>query len=183
MITEQERLQMLMQKENLTAKDFANEVGISAGTMSNILGGRNKPSLEVMQKVLQRFRMVSPEWLILGVGTMYKLKPDASEQVLFDIRPESQAPQGNNISLPQPDMPNTAYFPQNSFRNATTLDNLVENGNVVESQQYFPGGKPLQTNSVKIGSSGGNIPVVSKEKKISRIIVFYNDGSFDELSQ
>lgn len=98
MTTEQERLQQLMQHEELNAKDFAAEVGISAATMSNILGGRNKPSLEVMQKVLGRFRMVSPEWLILGVGTMYKLKQDAQEQTLFDVRPDT--PEGLPASEP-----------------------------------------------------------------------------------
>lgn len=91
MNTEQERLQILMQKEELNAKDFAQEVGISAATMSNILGGRNKPSLEVMQKVLNRFRMVNSDWLILGVGSVYKSKQDAQEQTLFDVKPQAPA--------------------------------------------------------------------------------------------
>lgn len=59
-----------MDAEQMSAKEFAEQVGISQATMSNILGGRNKPSLEVFQKVLERFRTVSSDWLILGVGTM-----------------------------------------------------------------------------------------------------------------
>ena len=55
----------------MNAKQFCQEVGISPGTLSNITGGRNKPSLEVMQAVLRRFRAVSCDWLIMGVGTMY----------------------------------------------------------------------------------------------------------------
>ena len=35
------------------------------------MGGRNKPSLDVMQAILRRFRAVSCDWLIMGVGSMY----------------------------------------------------------------------------------------------------------------
>ena len=89
MLTESERLQKIMESEQITAKQFSEEVGIQPGTISNILKGRNKPSLEVMQKVLQRFRTLSPEWLILGVGSMYKQKIDSQVPTLFDIRPET----------------------------------------------------------------------------------------------
>ena len=89
MLTESERLQKIMESEQMTAKQFSEEVGIQPGTISNILKGRNKPSLDVMQKVLQRFRTLSSEWLILGVGSMYKQKIDSQAPTLFDIPPET----------------------------------------------------------------------------------------------
>lgn len=150
MTTEQDRLKELMQKEEMNAKDFATEVGISAATMSNILSGRNKPSLEVMQKVLGRFRMVSPEWLILGVGTMYKLKVNATEQTLFDIKPEiptSPAPenQENVLDSPVPAI-SPAARPQDGRQKATVQ--IIE--------------RPVS-------------------KKVSKVVVFFDDGTFQEL--
>lgn len=88
MLSESERLQKIIETEQMTAKQFSEEVGIQAGTVSNIFKGRNKPSLEVMQKVLDRFRTISPDWLISGVGSMYRQKNDSQQQVLFDIKPE-----------------------------------------------------------------------------------------------
>ena len=41
------KIEEIMQAEGMNAKTFAEEVGISAGTLSNILGGRNTPRLDV----------------------------------------------------------------------------------------------------------------------------------------
>ena len=90
-MNEQQRLMALMRAEGLNAKTFAEQVGISAATMSNILNGRNNPSLEVMQKVLNRFRTLSPQWLILGVGSMYLEKSYSQGDILQpDSLPEDQ---------------------------------------------------------------------------------------------
>ena len=69
-MNERERLEKVIEEEGMSAKQFAHEVGIQAGTISNILSGRNNPSLEVMKRVLNRFRTISSDWLILGVGSM-----------------------------------------------------------------------------------------------------------------
>lgn len=70
-MNERDRVLQVMQSEGMNAKQFCLEVGISPGTLSNITGGRNKPSLDVMQAILRRFRAISCDWLIMGVGTMY----------------------------------------------------------------------------------------------------------------
>lgn len=88
---ERQRLVKLMESEGLNAKQFSEQVGISAGTLSNIIGGRNKPSLEVLQAVLNRFRTVSSDWLILDVGPMYRMNGDGPQTALFDIKPDESA--------------------------------------------------------------------------------------------
>ena len=87
MSTERERLMKLMETEGLNAKQFANEVGIQAGTISNIVNGRNKPSLEVLQKVLHRFPTVSSDWMVLDSGSMYRPIGEAQSRTLFDELP------------------------------------------------------------------------------------------------
>ncbi|MBQ4390610.1 MAG: helix-turn-helix transcriptional regulator [Paludibacteraceae bacterium] len=85
-MNERQRLEQIIESEGLTAKQFAEEVGIQAGTISNIVNGRNNPSLDVMQRVLNRFRTISSDWLILGVGSMYRTN-GAPDTTLFDIKP------------------------------------------------------------------------------------------------
>lgn len=70
-MNERDRLVKIMECEGLNAKQFSTEIGVSAGTISNIMGGRNKPSLDVLQAVLRRFRSISCLWLIMGAGSMY----------------------------------------------------------------------------------------------------------------
>ena len=91
-MNERQRLEQVIESEKMTAKQFAQEVGIQAGTISNILSGRNNPSLDVLQRVLNRFRTLSSDWLILGIGPMYRQNGAVVEQSLFDVRPDdSQA--------------------------------------------------------------------------------------------
>jgi transcriptional regulator with XRE-family HTH domain len=68
---ERERLIEIMKSQELNSKQFALELGVSAGTISNILGGRNKPSLEFLQNVANHYPFISPTWLFLGFGEKY----------------------------------------------------------------------------------------------------------------
>ena len=70
-MNERDRVLYVMKTEGMNAKQFCQEVGISQGTLSNIIGGRNKPSLDVIQAILRRFRSVNCAWMILGVGIPY----------------------------------------------------------------------------------------------------------------
>ncbi|WP_066510781.1 helix-turn-helix transcriptional regulator [Rufibacter sp. DG15C] len=49
---------------------FADAIGLPRPVMSHILAGRNKPSLEVVQKIIARFPEVQAQWLLLGAGEM-----------------------------------------------------------------------------------------------------------------
>ncbi len=108
-MTEKERLVKLMDELHVNAKVFADEVGIQPGTISNIMKERNKPSLEVMQRVLNRYSQVNPEWLICGTGSMWRQKGD-SQQTLFDVTPiieeAPHTPQPSIATIPTVPMAN-----------------------------------------------------------------------------
>ena len=94
---ERERLAKIIESEQMTAKQFAGEIGVSAGTISNILGGRNKASTELLVRILNRFRTISSDWLLLGTGSMYRPNGGVTQTALFgDMRPETpeQAEEG-----------------------------------------------------------------------------------------
>ncbi len=84
-MNERDRVLKIMQSEGMNAKQFCQEVGISQGTLSNIMGGRNKPSLDVMQAILRRFRAINCDWLVMGIGNMYlSAGQENSQPMLFD---------------------------------------------------------------------------------------------------
>lgn len=66
-----DRILYLLKQKNLTISQFADEIGIQKSGMSHLISGRNKPSLELILKILQRYPEVKPEWLLLGTGDQY----------------------------------------------------------------------------------------------------------------
>ncbi|CAI8347154.1 MAG: Uncharacterised protein [Flavobacterium sp. SCGC AAA160-P02] len=108
------RIKEILDYNKLTASVFADKIGVQRSSISHILSGRNKPSLDFIMKVINSFEDVDIYWLLNGSGSFPK---------------KSKAP------------------------------------------------SPI---------SQSNISLISEEnpphsaKKINRIVVFYNDGTFDD---
>jgi plasmid maintenance system antidote protein VapI len=133
-----DRILNILREENLSSSKFADILDVQRSSISHIISGRNKPSLDFIQKVLKNFPSISPDWLIIGKGEMY-LK---TEQQEFDF-----------------DSPP-----------------VIENEKKVEKN----------SDSIKIennSSDSMNIVnnVLPKVKNIERIIVFFDNGTFEEL--
>lgn len=59
-----EKLRILMQSENLTASRLAEILEIKPAAVSHILSGRNKPSFDLLCKIVNRFPQINPYWLL-----------------------------------------------------------------------------------------------------------------------
>ncbi|HUX55321.1 MAG TPA: helix-turn-helix transcriptional regulator [Williamwhitmania sp.] len=81
----QDRLLKLLTGKQLTATKFAEIIGVQKSSISHILSGRNKPSFDFIEKILQKFPEINPEWLITGKGGMYRQSVQAT---LFDSPPK-----------------------------------------------------------------------------------------------
>lgn len=51
---------------------FATALGVSLPLLTHITTGRNKPGMDIVQKLLLHFEQISPDWLLLGKGEMYR---------------------------------------------------------------------------------------------------------------
>ncbi len=67
-MNERERIEFIINSYGLSPSQFAERTGIPRASVSHILGGRNKPSLEILQKVAAAFPDVDLQWLMLGIG-------------------------------------------------------------------------------------------------------------------
>ena len=63
------RLQNILDYYGLSATAFSEKIYFNRSTISHLLSGRNKPSLEFIMKVLQEFPEVELYWLLNGKGT------------------------------------------------------------------------------------------------------------------
>ena len=101
-----DRIQRIIDDKKLTPSRFADEVGLNRPTVSHILNGRNNPGLEVMQRILARYKDVNAAWLISGIGPTYNSnQPDSKIPFLFDenaeiptdIQVHSEYPRENTV--------------------------------------------------------------------------------------
>ena len=66
------RLKKVIDFHQLTASMFADKIGVQRSSISHILSGRNKPSLDFILKVIAEFNEVDMYWLLNGKGTFPK---------------------------------------------------------------------------------------------------------------
>ena len=66
------RLKKVIDFHQLTASMFADKIGVQRSSISHILSGRNKPSLDFVLKVLEEFKEVELYWLLNGKGNFPK---------------------------------------------------------------------------------------------------------------
>ncbi|MBR2352476.1 MAG: helix-turn-helix transcriptional regulator [Alistipes sp.] len=90
----EEKLRILMQRENLTASRLAEILETKPAAISHILNGRNKPGFELICKIVKRFPQINPHWLLGDDEQIYATStPEASVQTptsgnLFDTTPD-----------------------------------------------------------------------------------------------
>ena len=84
-----ERLQLLMKENELTASSFADKIGVQRSSISHILSGRNKPSLDFIAKIEANFNEVSFHWLLTGEELPIP-SPTASPQLSVASKPTTQ---------------------------------------------------------------------------------------------
>ena len=63
------RLQVILNYYGISATDFSNQISVNRSTISHLLSGRNKPSLDFVMKVLEKFPEVELYWILNGKGS------------------------------------------------------------------------------------------------------------------
>ncbi|MDR1552632.1 MAG: helix-turn-helix transcriptional regulator [Prevotellaceae bacterium] len=112
-----DRILNFLDAEKLSPARFADIIGVQPANISHIISERNKPSLDFIQKMLKSFPQLNVEWLITGIGKMYK---EPKEQSLFmdDV---------NDLSSTTPEVIDRA---QNIYKSdETQSETLMNNDN------------------------------------------------------
>ncbi|MGY5849495.1 helix-turn-helix domain-containing protein [Salegentibacter sp. F14] len=84
------RLEKIIDYYDLSAAAFADQIEVGRSSISHILSGRNKPSLDFVMKVISHFPDVELYWLLNGKGKFPKEGSDSGPQK--GIPPKSFAP-------------------------------------------------------------------------------------------
>lgn len=156
-----DRILRLIQELGLSPAQFADEIGVQRSSISHILSGRNKPSLDFMLKIMTAFPEVSHDWLLFGKGSLEKQiiarKPD-----LFTQADPNQGVE--DLSKPEPD-----------HLNEPTKPEVVE-----EDVEKSPNPRGLNENRAEEMEikKPKNPSDVGSEKYPVRLMLLFNDGTF-----
>lgn len=61
-----------MEDQHLTQQNFAQMIGISTATLSNIFNGKTNPSLSIVDGIHKSFPQVNVYWVLYGTPPMYQ---------------------------------------------------------------------------------------------------------------
>lgn len=165
------RINLILRAKNITAKQFAEEIGIQPSGMSHILSGRNNPSLEFVNKVIRRYPEIDANWLLLGKGEMYASGDAMNAGVIPAVEP-AQEPNLFSMTepIPQPDpVPLTM---------AASISEPEPSSESESEQMPFPDAIP--TPAPMVEKKEEPAPIVDNGRRLVKILFFYDDRTFEE---
>jgi len=148
-----DRIKIIMDEKELNASTFADMIQVSRGTVSHILNGRNQPSKDTIDKILQTFPDISSSWFLKGESPMYK-----SDRIF-------NKPLFTPVSRQQPDL----------FDEKTTIESHSKSD---EREYLLKKGlkRPENIDNPTVIQSIN--PPNNISKKIDRIMIFFSDKTF-----
>jgi transcriptional regulator with XRE-family HTH domain len=204
-----ERIREVINYSQLSAASFADTIGISRSGLTHLLTGRNQPSLDVAKKILAKYPEISTEWLIMGMGEMMRPEAEATPEVNTPAPepepPVKEQPVENSKLMRQTDLFGEYETQDNSQEDMTVNveenalepveDELVADNTAAEEEKVAENAVPVppvraQEAPVRarktLESKVPAVPVkrdkhqpIPQEKKLQKIVFFYDDHSFE----
>ena len=66
----EQRFKKWLNSEDISATQLSTNINVSRATISHILSGRNKPSIDILDKILNKYPSINLNWLVSGNGSM-----------------------------------------------------------------------------------------------------------------
>ncbi len=173
-----EKIELLIKRTQMSASQFADVINIPRSSISHIISGRNKPSLDVVQKILKSFPEIS------------------AEELLYEDRNLLFTPQGNDVkkgtsqpssSKPSPQISIGGLFDQpNDTPRESDEKKSPDSSSVQSILKPIENSVPVRSqaienpSTIEVSSGVNQIYSNHTEKFIERVIIFYSDGTFSE---
>lgn len=149
------KLQHLMDQLQLKPGQFARILEINPAIISHILAERNKPGVDLLQKILRKFPQVNPDWLLLDSEDMFR--PTQAT----DVSSIAELPQSSNANTEQ------------------TLFASDTHNAEPKSEQQLNFQNPNETPNTNAIQPAVLTDVSITNKSITHVVLFYADGSFE----
>lgn len=165
------RLENILDYYNISASVFADKIGVQRSSLSHLLSGRNKPSLDFVLRVTDNFPDVDLYWLLNGKGTFPKSETPAPEVNIPSPSPFyiEQQTENNNVGDLFSEKTETD-IPQSENKEFEEKNNFEENTEAVsqapeKTETPANPAPPIDT-------------IVNYNSDVEQVVIFYKDGTF-----
>ena len=168
-MNERERIELLMKCYELSPSQFAEKTGIQRASVSHIVSGRNKPSLEVMLKIHDAFPELDLKWLMTGVGEE-PITPSRRQDAVAEAMENTLFSQPERIEQP------SLQPPVQSFQEPVQVQPRPQRQPAPQPQVKVAAERQ-QRRTVATRTPQSNVT----ERRIKEIRIFYTDGTYETL--
>lgn len=147
------RLQIILDYYGLSASSFADRIDVQRSSISHLLSGRNKPSLDFILKVIEVFPDVDLYWILNGKGNFPKSERKIEAPKVTPILENNKIEEKNDDGL------KSDLF---SSIHDTEKNNVFEN--IIEQSSSIPN---LNTD----------------QNEVDYIVVFFTNGTFKKYKE
>ncbi|MFD2890701.1 helix-turn-helix domain-containing protein [Flavobacterium chuncheonense] len=152
------RLETIFDYYNLTASSFADKIGVQRSSLSHLLSGRNKPSLDFILKVTEVFPEIDLYWILNGRGNF----PSSEEDNIVQNEVSNSMPHPSPVTL------------KNEFGSNEVLGSLFTEEHFDSSKTSVKPNEAIKNSNMEVL----NTPVSNVETDIDYVVIFYSDGTF-----
>ncbi|UTN03007.1 helix-turn-helix domain-containing protein [Flavobacterium bizetiae] len=121
------RLEIILDYYALNASSFADKIGVQRSSMSHLLSGRNKPSLDFVMKIMEVFPDVDLYWILNGKGSF----PKNNEEVLETAK--TPAPIISHENLNGGDLFSAIHYKE-AEKTETRISPEIKNQNLISEE-------------------------------------------------
>jgi transcriptional regulator with XRE-family HTH domain len=148
------RLEIMLEYYGLNASSFAVKIGVQRSSLSHLLSGRNKPSLDFILKIIDVFPEIDLYWVLNGRGNF----------------PKSELKSDIIITTPTPTIDSQIVETKIEHNTKLFSENLENKKNAQEDR--------LATNFL----NSQKLTFQKNSLEIDRIVIFYKNGTFNTYS-
>ncbi len=155
------RVLAIIEAKKMTPSVFADTIGVPRSTISHIISGRNRPSLELISRIADSFPDINLDWVIKGKGTMFN-----TQTSLFDANDLQDNKSGSNLISTQTDNNKKYNLQKETDHNTHKYTEKTKS----HPDKDKPSSLQKETDKPK-----------SQEKDVIKIVLVYQDDSFEVL--
>lgn len=162
-----ERISEIITYSKFTPSEFADEIEVQRSNISHITSGRNKPSLDFLIKIKNRFPELQWEWIISGEGDMVKKQEEEVVKIKTPALPDLfSIISDDNFGKSETAEKTENQSPRETDKTVQTPEKeILCDSQRLEVQEKV---KPIQTTE-------NQLPVIKK------IVWFYDNGKFESF--
>lgn len=150
------RLEQFLAAENISQSQFADTIDVARASVSHIISGRNKPGWDFLNNMMRHYPNLNIEWLLNGTGKMYKSQQREEIRKAEEVSADLFTPPAAVQEAPETSRESQIAVPAGNL--AGNTESTRRNDSPAAAHQ-----------------------MLDSQKKITKIVVFYDDNTFIEI--